>query len=79
MKYVVCEVVRHYHEVDTEHDDIDMEKFVDIAKLNVNFFNSGYESLDKLLEEYKEKYDIEYSLKPNFCGTEVEDMYIVNS
>lgn len=76
MKYVVCEIVRHYHEIDINDDEIDPVDLVEQAKSRANKDNFGYESLKEVLKFYKEKYGLDYEVKPNFCGTEMEDMFI---
>lgn len=76
MKYCICEVVRHYHEVDIDENELDIEEIVEKAKSQASRYDTGYESIESILKKYEDKYGFEYSVKPNYCGTIMEDMYV---
>lgn len=77
-QYEICEVVKHYHLVGID-DEIEIEEI--IAKANDRVekgFGSGRECLEEILEVYKGRFGFDYQFKPNYCGTETEDMNIVD-
>lgn len=76
MKYCICEVVRHYHEVDIDENELDIEEIVEKAKDQASRYDTGYESIESILKKYEDKYGFGYSVKPNYCGTIMEDMYV---
>lgn len=77
MKYMICETVRHYHEVELD-DEVEIKDVVQQASSMQRMFDTGYEAIEAILERYKDKYGFEYRVLPNACGTDVVDMEIVD-
>lgn len=76
MKVMVCEIVRHYHEVELD-DELDVEDIVKRAMDNNRMYDTGYEAIEDILKKYEDKYGFSYKIKANACGTEVEDMSVI--
>lgn len=76
MKVMVCEIVRHYHEVELD-DELNAEDVVQRATDDSCMYDTGYEAIETYLQAYKDKYGFDYKVKPNACGTEVAEMYVV--
>lgn len=77
MKVMVCEIVRHYHEVELDNE-LYVEDVVTRAMNNNRMYDTGYQAIEGYLQTYKDRYGFDYKVKPNACGTEVEDMYVVD-
>ena len=78
MKYVICETVKHYHEVEIDDDELDIQDILNHARENIRRFNTGYEAIENRLEKYKEAYGFPYKVLPNYCGTETVDMEVID-
>ena len=76
-KYMVKETVNHWHEVCVS-DELDIENIVDKALDESRQYNTGHEAIAYALEKYKDKYGFEYEVKPNFCGTDVIGMEVMD-
>lgn len=66
-KYVIAETVTHYHMVEID-DEIDIEAVIYAA--NNEPSGTAYEIIDDILKEYKEEHGFNYSIQPNYCGTD---------
>ncbi len=73
--YVVAETVTHFHLVRAEEDLI--EAAIKTANSIAHCYDTGYEALDKVLNGYKSACNAEYEVISNFCGTEVENIELV--
>ena len=73
MRYIVEEVVSHYHIVETS-EEVDMEQVITMAASNINRFDTGYEAIKDVLWRMADKCNIEYNVIPNYCGTKTVDM-----
>lgn len=77
MKYMLCEVVKHYHEVDID-DELDIQDIVNEANRAKSMYETGYETIEDILKAYKEEYGFEYTVKPNYMGTDSIDITVVD-
>lgn len=66
-KYVIREVVNHYHLVEVD-DEVDIENVMYAA--NKEPTGTAYEIIDDILKEYKDDHGFDYKIKPNYCGTD---------
>lgn len=76
-KYMIKETVNHWHEVVCD-SELDIENIVDKAFDDIKRYETGYEAIAYALEDYKNKYSFEYEVKPNFCGTDVISMEVMD-
>lgn len=74
--FVVKETVLHYHKVEID-DELNIEEVVASARNRQFSDETGYEALNRLLEKFKDRYDFEYSVEPNYCGTETKYMEVI--
>lgn len=77
MRYMLCETVRHYHEVDID-DELDMQEIVNNANKIKDEFDTGYEAVEHILSGYNDGYGFEYEVMPNSMGTETIDITIID-
>ena len=73
-KFVICETVIHYHEVEVD-EEIDIEKVVEDANRLIKM-SSGVEALNDVLEDYKYHHGLDYDIKADFCGTSTENLTV---
>lgn len=73
MKFLVKEIVAHYHAVEI-NEELDIEKIVSLADGMKSSFDTGYEAVESVLEEYKERYGFDFHVDPNYCGTETLEL-----
>lgn len=73
MKVMLSENVTHYHEVELS-DEIDIEQMLKQANYLKNRYDTGYEAVANVLEDYKNKFGFEYIVTPNVCGTEFDSI-----
>ena len=75
--YEICETVRHWHLI-TVDDEVNIEDVIKQCNDNLPRYDTGYEAIAYALEDYKNKYSFEYEVKPNFCGTDVISMEVMD-
>ena len=63
-KFVICETVIHYHEVEVD-EEIDIEKVVEDANRLIKM-SSGVEALNDVLEDYKYHHGLDYCIQADF-------------
>ena len=73
-KFVICETVIHYHEVEVD-EEIDIEKVVEDANRLIKM-SSGVEALNDVLEDYKYHHGLDYCIKADFCGISTENLTV---
>lgn len=73
MKYVIRELVAHYHEVELS-DELDIMNIINKAKSLSRRCDTGYEAIEQTLALYEDKYGFEYNVRPNYCGTDIIDI-----
>ena len=73
----ICEVVKHYHVIEVD-DETDVEELVRNVNYNLNKYDSGCEALSVTLDKIKNTYGLDYEIKCNYCGTEVDGISIVD-
>ena len=73
-KFVICETVIHYHEVEVD-EEIDIEKVVEDANRLIKM-SSGVEALSDVLEDYKYHHGLECNVKPDYCGASTESLIV---
>ena len=61
-KFVVCETIRQYHEVDID-DELVINVLVNQANRLLDKFDSGAEALEYILKLYQERYGFDYNEK----------------
>ena len=74
MKVMLSETVTHYHEVELS-DEIGVETLEQILSIANNLnkrCDTGYEAIGNVLEAFKNKFGLDYKIKPNACGAESE-------
>lgn len=74
--FVVKEVVNHYHKV-TIDDELDIEEVVQESHEWRNGSDAGYVGLENVLKTYNKIHGFEYSVEPNYCGTETVHMEVM--
>nr|DAZ41709.1 MAG TPA: hypothetical protein [Caudoviricetes sp.] len=74
-KYVVREVVNHYHLIEVD-DEVDICNVIKEAKTLLHRA-TGFEAIEDVLNDYQNKYGFDYTVKPNYCGTCSEGLEIV--
>lgn len=74
-KYVVREVVNHYHLIEVD-DEVDICNVIKEAKTLLHRA-TGFEAIEDVLNDYQNKYGFNYTVKPNYCGTCSEGLEIV--
>lgn len=77
MKYMVCETVKHYHEVDID-DELDIQDIIDQANAAKAMCDTGYDAIKEILSVYEEEYGFDYIVKPNYLGTDSIDITVVD-
>lgn len=70
--YVVAETVTHFHLVRAEEDII--ETAIKNANESSARYNTGYEAIEAMLENYSG----DYFVMPNFCGTEIDNIELID-
>ena len=73
MKVMLSETVTHYHEVEIS-DELDIEQILEKANRLKKRCDTGHEAIAAVLEAYKNKFDLDYKITPNACGTEFENL-----
>ena len=73
MKVMLSETVTHFHEIELS-DELDIEQILDMANALKKRYDTGHEAIVAVLEAYKNKFDLDYKVKPNACGTEFENL-----
>ena len=76
MKYMVCEVVKHYHEIEID-DELEVLDIVNQAETMMDLHDSGVESLIYLLEKYRDKFGFDFCIKADYCGKESVELSVV--
>ena len=74
-RYMVREVVTHYHSVEVD-DEVDICNVIGEAKTLLHQ-TTGFEAIEDVLNGYQNKYGFDYKVKPNYCGTCSEGLEIV--
>ena len=74
-RYMVREVVTHYHSVEVD-DEVDICNVIGEAKTLLHH-TTGFEAIEDVLNGYQNKYGFDYTVKPNYCGTCSEGLEIV--
>ena len=74
-KFVVCETIRQYHEVDID-DELVISVLVNQANRLLDKFDSGAEALEYILKLYQDRYGFDYNLKNCGCGQETVDISV---
>lgn len=73
--FVVKETVNHYHKV-TIDDELGVDDIVSLARQYLKG-NTGFEAINQVLLGMEHKYGFEYSVEPNYCGTETAHMEVM--
>lgn len=76
MKYMVCEIIKHYHEVDID-EELDIEDVVKTAELNLCLSDNGAEAIADILQKYKDKYGFDYMIKADHYGKESVELSVI--
>lgn len=77
MKYLICETVKHFHEIDID-DEIEIYSLMDKTRDILSLYDTGYEAIESILKRYKDKYNFDYNVLPNACGTEIVDIHAID-
>ncbi len=75
--YEIRETVYLYHCVIVD-EEVDIEDVIKEANENLSRCDSGCEALSVALDKIKNTYGLEYEIKCNYCGTEVDGISIVD-
>lgn len=75
-RYMIQETVNHYHMVEID-DELDIEEVVQESNEWRNGSDAGYIGLENVLKVYNKLYGFEYSVEPNYCGTETVHMEVM--
>lgn len=73
--FIVAETVTHFHLIKAEEDIID--DAIKTANSIAHCYDTGYEAVNRVLDGYKSACNAEYEVMPNFCGTEVENIELI--
>lgn len=73
----ICEVVKHYHVIEVD-DDVDIEELIHDVNYNLSKHDSGCEAISVALDKIKNTYGLDYEIKCNYCGTEIDGLSIVD-
>lgn len=73
MKVILSETVTHFHEIELS-DELDIEQILEKANNLKKRCDTGYEAVATVLEIYKNKFGLNYTVKPNVYGTEFENL-----
>lgn len=73
MKILVSEKVVHFHEIELS-DELDIEQILEMANRLKKRCDTGYEAVATVLQAYKDKFGFDYTVTPNACGTEFEEL-----
>ena len=76
-KIEVCETIKLYHLIEVD-DEVDIEDTINQANINSTKFDTGREAIESVLEKLKNTYGFDYQIKPNYCGTEIEGLNIMD-
>lgn len=78
-KYMIKETVDHFHEIEIDDElELHLGEIIQLANEIKHGFNTGYETLDCILQKYKNEYGFIFRIKPNSCGTDVLNMEVVD-
>lgn len=75
--YEIRETVYLYHCVNID-DEVDIEDVIKEANDNLPRCDSGCEAVKVVLDKIKDTYGLEYEIKLNYCGTEIDGISIVD-
>lgn len=75
--YEICETVRHWHLV-TVDDEVNIEDVIKQCNDNLPRYDTGYEAIEDVLEDIKDRYGLEFEMKKNYCGTESEGLSVMD-
>ena len=79
VKYMIKETVNHFHQIEVDEElEPEIMQIVKAAELSAPSYDTGYESLGAILQKGKDNYGFEYKIEPNYCGTEVVAMDVVD-
>lgn len=73
----ICEVVKHYHVIEVD-DEVDVGELVRNVNYSLSKYDSGCEALSVALDKIKNTYGLDYEIKCNYCGTEVDGLSVVD-
>lgn len=76
-KYMIKEIVEHYHEVDID-EELDIEEIINKANRAKKLYDTGYDAIKAVLQRYQESYGFDFNVKTNACGTDCVDMSVVD-
>ena len=74
-KYVIAETVTHYHSIEVD-DEVDICNVIKEAKTLLHQA-TGFEDIEEVLNDYQNKYGVDYKVKTTYCGTWREVLEIV--
>ena len=72
----VCEVIRCYHLIEID-DDLDVEEIIQTANETLSKHDSGCDAIKAQLERLEDTYGFEYEIKEEFCGREIDSIYVI--
>jgi len=75
-KIEVCETIKHYHMIEVD-DEVDIEGIVSQAYYNSARYDTGCEAIEELLKKVKDTYGLNYEIKKDYCGTEIDGLNVV--
>lgn len=75
MKFIVSENIIKYHEIEMS-DELDMEDILYLANKISKQYDSAYDALIYILEQYKLQYGdaFDFNMKYNACGDKNEGL-----
>lgn len=76
-KYMVKEIVEHYHEVEID-DELNIEEIITKASRVNRMYDTGYAAIEATLQWYQDHYGFEFAMKSNACGTDSIEMDVVD-
>ena len=72
----LTENVNHYHLVSIS-DELDLEEIMDEVRISLNMYDTAHEAMEAILKKYKDKYDYDYRIEPNYCGTSINSVSVM--
>lgn len=76
-KYMVCETKKSYHLIEVD-EDVNFEEVIHELNDSLSKYDSGCEAISTALDKIKNTYGLDYEIKCNYCGTEIDGISIVD-
>ena len=74
----LAENVNHYHLVSIS-DELDLEEIMAEVRMSLSMYDTAHEAMEAILKKYKDKYGYDYRIEPNYCGTSINSVSVMDT